>query len=50
MILSHDDLARLSQVDCGSGNWGQNFSYVDNATNNTAAFGYDNNGNPRSET
>ncbi len=36
---TYDDLARISQVDCGSGNWGQQFSYVDNATNTIAAFG-----------
>jgi RHS repeat-associated protein len=35
---TYDDLARLSQVDCGSGNWGQTFSYLDNVTNNIAAF------------
>ncbi len=23
----HDDLARLSSTDCGSGNWGQGFTY-----------------------
>jgi len=36
---TYDDLARLSQADCGSANWGQNFSYTDNATTNIAAFG-----------
>ena len=36
---AYDDLARISQADCGSGNWGQNFSYVDNGTNTIAAFG-----------
>ncbi|HTC92890.1 MAG TPA: RHS repeat-associated core domain-containing protein [Terriglobales bacterium] len=24
---SHDDLGRIASVDCGSGNWGQNFGY-----------------------
>ena len=36
---TYDDLARLTQADCGSGNWGQNFSYLDNVTNNIASFG-----------
>jgi RHS repeat-associated protein len=35
----YDDLARVNQVDCGTGKWGQSFNYVDNATNNLAAFG-----------
>lgn len=25
---SHDDLARLAQVDCGTGGWGQSFAYL----------------------
>jgi YD repeat-containing protein len=34
----HDDLTRLSSVNCGSGNWAQNFSYIDNG-NGIGAFG-----------
>jgi RHS repeat-associated protein len=36
---TYDDLARVNKVDCGTGNWGQSFSYIDNATNSIAAFG-----------
>jgi hypothetical protein len=36
---TYDNLARLSSVNCGSGRWAQDFSYVDNGTNGIAAFG-----------
>jgi len=36
---TYDDMARLSQADCGSGNWGQSFSYLDAPTGSTGAFG-----------
>ena len=36
---AYDDLARLNSVNCGPGNWAQDFSYVDNGTNSIGAFG-----------
>jgi RHS repeat-associated protein len=36
---SHDDLARIAQVDCGTGGWGQAFSYVSGQNTGYDSFG-----------
>lgn len=36
---THDDLSRIAQVDCGSGGWGQAFSYVSGVNAGYDPFG-----------
>jgi len=36
---NHDDLARISQVDCGAGGWGQSFGYVSGQNQGYDPFG-----------